>query len=308
MNAKPKITILGSYNTDLVVRTPRMPVPGETILGGPYFTGPGGKGGNQAVAAARLGGDTTLVVKIGRDYYGDQAVQNLAKEGIDTRAVIRSDTSHTGTAFIIVDQCGENMIVVASGTNMQFTPGDIDGVREAILQAGMLVLQLEIPIETVAYAASLAHAAGIPVLLNPAPAQPLKDGLLKIVDYLTPNETEIQQITGLPVRDIREASQAATALLSRGVKNVVVTLGEKGALIVSRQGDLHIPGRKVDALDTTGAGDAFNGALAVALAEGRSLPEAVAFANAAAALQVTRLGAAPAMPYRDEVEKLLAAG
>jgi len=305
---KPKITVVGSYNTDLVVRTPRMPAPGETILGGPYFTGPGGKGGNQAVAAARLGADTTLLVKIGRDYYGDGAVQNFETEGIHTQAVIRSDTSHTGTAFIIVDQGGENMIVVASGANMQFTPADVQAMREAILQADLLVLQLEIPIETVTYAASQAHAAGIPVLLNPAPAQTLEDGLLKMVDYLTPNVTELQQITGLAVREPREAAQAGAALLERGVKNVVVTLGEKGALAVTSGGHLHVPGRRVDALDTTGAGDAFNGALAVAIAEGQGLPQGITFANAAAALQVTRLGAAPAMPYRDEVERLLATG
>ena len=170
---KPKIAVVGSFNTDLTVFTPRMPAPGETILGGPYYTGPGGKGANQAVAAARLGAQVSMVVKLGQDYYGDQAQENLTQEGIDTRGVIRTADTHTGVAFIVVDQQGENMIVVASGANAQLTPADIDGVRDVITGADIVLLQLEVPMETVAYTAALAHAAGVTVLLNPAPAQPL---------------------------------------------------------------------------------------------------------------------------------------
>jgi ribokinase len=306
MQAKPRITVVGSFNTDLVVRTPRMPIGGETILGGPYFTGPGGKGANQAVAAARLGADVKMVVKVGQDYYGDLACINLSNEGIDMRGVIRSSESHTGVAFIIVDDSGENMIVVASGTNMLLFPADLDNVRDAVLQSDILVLQLEIPMESVVYAARLAHEAGIPVLLNPAPGQSLDDDFLHMVDYLTPNETEAQLITGVRVDGAQDAERAAKILLERGVRQVVVTLGAKGALLCTPEGSQHVPGRKVVPVDTTGAGDCFNGALAVALAEGKNLVSAIEFANCAAALQVTRMGTAPAMPHRDEVEKMLA--
>ncbi len=302
---KPKIAVVGSFNTDLTVFTPRMPVPGETILGGPYYTGPGGKGANQAVAAARLGAQVSMVVKLGQDYYGDQALENLIQEGIDTRGVIRTTDTHTGVAFIVVDQQGENMIVVASGANAQLTPADIDGVRDVITGADIILLQLEIPMETVAYTAALAHAAGVTVLLNPAPAQPLALDLLAHVDYLTPNESEAQLISGLPVADVAGAEAAARWLTAQGVRTPVITLGAKGALACGAEGFMHVPGRKVEVVDTTGAGDAFNGALAVALGEGKDLAAAVAFANTAAALQVTQRGTAPAMPRREAVESFL---
>lgn len=305
MITKPKVTVIGSFNTDLVVRAPHMPVKGETLLGGPYFTGPGGKGANQAVAAARLGADVTLVVRLGQDDFGDRAEENLRRESIRTDYVLRTDASHTGVAFIIVDEAGENMIVVAPGVNELLTPADVDSAREAIAQADMLLLELEAPLETVAHAVALAHELGVKVVLNPAPGQPLSAELLRRVDVLTPNETEAQIITGLPVHTLEEAQRAGEHLLAQGVGVVVITLGARGALIVAREGTQHLPGRRVQVVDTTGAGDAFNGALAVALAEGRALPDAVAFANAAAALQVTRMGTAPAMPYRSEVEALL---
>ncbi len=303
---KPKIAVVGSFNTDLTVFTPRMPIPGETILGGPYYTGPGGKGANQAVAAARLGAQVSMVVKLGQDYYGDQALENLIQEGIDTRGVIRTTDTHTGVAFIVVDQQGENMIVVASGANAQLTPADIDGVRDVITGADIVLLQLEVPMETVAYTAALAHAAGVTVLLNPAPAQPLSPDLLAHVDYLTPNESEAQLISGLPVADVVGAEAAARWLTAQGVRTPVITLGAKGALASGAAGFMHVPGRKVEVVDTTGAGDAFNGALAVALGEGKDLAAAVAFANTAAALQVTQRGTAPAMPRREAVESFLA--
>ena len=302
---KPKIAVVGSFNTDLTVFTPRMPAPGETILGGPYYTGPGGKGANQAVAAARLGAQVSMVVKLGQDYYGDQAQENLTQEGIDTRGVIRTADTHTGVAFIVVDQQGENMIVVASGANAQLTPADIDGVRDVITGADIVLLQLEVPMETVAYTAALAHAAGVTVLLNPAPAQPLSADLLAHVDYLTPNESEAQLISGLPVADVAGAEAAARWLMAQGVRRPVITLGAKGALAGGAGGFMHVPGRKVEVVDTTGAGDAFNGALAVALGEGKDLAAAVAFANTAAALQVTQRGTAPAMPRREAVEAFL---
>ncbi|MBN2390760.1 MAG: ribokinase [Anaerolineae bacterium] len=311
MTTRPKVTVVGSFNMDLLIRTPRMPVKGETILGGPFITGPGGKGANQAVAAARLDADVTMVVKLGQDAFGDQAAANLAKEGIRPGFVLRDGASHTGVAFIIVDNEGENMIVVALGTNAQLTPADIDAARGAIADADVALFQLESPLETVTYAIHVAHEAGTTVVLNPAPGQALSAELLSLVDVLTPNQTELQllveeDLTGFEnLSGLNDIESAAHKLLDRGVGTVVVTLGAEGALIVTRDAAQHVPGYKVDVVDTTGAGDAFNGALAVALAERRPLAEAVDFANAAAALQVTKVGTAPAMPYRCDVEQLL---
>jgi ribokinase len=303
MNKRPRITVVGSYNTDLVVRTPRMPIKGETIIGGPFFTGPGGKGANQAVAAARLGADVTMVVKLGADSFGDQAEENLVREGIRPDCVMRTEETPTGAALIFVDKDGENMIVVAAGANELLTPVDVDQAHQAITEADVLLVELEVPMETVERAIHLAHEAGVNVLLNPAPGQPLSPEMLRLVDVLTPNETETQIITGLPVRNPQEVEEAAQKLLAQGVGTVVVTLGAKGALIVTPDETQRVPGQPVKVVDTTGAGDAFNGALAVALAEAKELVKAVAFANTVAALQVTRLGTAPAMPYRDEVER-----
>ncbi|MFH1927364.1 MAG: ribokinase [Chloroflexota bacterium] len=305
MNRRPKVTVIGSFNTDLAARTPRMPVKGETILGGPFHMGPGGKGANQAVAAARLGAEVTMVVKIGKDVFGDLAEANLVKEGIRSDFVLRTEETHTGAALIILDADGENMIVVAGGANNLLLPEDVDMAHEAIAQADILLVQLEIPLETVERAIRLATEARVQVLLNPAPGRPLRADLLSLVDVLTPNETETQTITGLPVRDWQEVETAAQQLLGSGVGIAVITLGVQGALVVTPQGVQHVPGHQVKVVDTTGAGDAFSGALAVALAEERDIAEAVAFANAAAALNVTRVGTAPAMPYRDEVDSML---
>ncbi len=305
MADRPKVTVVGSFNTDLVSRTPRMPVPGETILGGPFHMGPGGKGANQAVAAARLGADTTMVVKLGKDTFGDLAEANLFKEGVRSDFVLRTDESHTGAALIMLDAAGENMIVVAAGANNLLTPADVKAASIAITGADVLLVQLEIPLETVAEAIRIGHRAGVSVLLNPAPGRELDAGLLSMCDVVTPNETETQIITGHPVHNVSEAEEAAKQLLAEGVRAVVVTLGDKGALVVTPGRTEHVPGHKVEVVDTTGAGDAFSGALAVALAEGMELVSAVGFANAAAALQVTKIGTAPAMPYRREVDALL---
>ncbi len=301
----PKVTIVGSFNTDLSVRTPRMPVRGETLLGGPFTTGPGGKGANQAVAAARMGARTTMLVKLGRDYFGDQAAENLIREGVNPEYILRTDETHTGVAFIIVDDEGENLIVVAGGANNQLGPEDVERVKQSITSADVMLTQLEIPLDTVQRAVEVAHAAGVRVVLNPAPGQPLSGDLLSLIDVLTPNETETQAISGMPVNNIDEAEIAARRLIERGVGAVVVTLGAKGALVVTPEETSLVAGHQVTVVDTTGAGDAFSGALVVALAEGKSLVEAAAFANAAAALQVTRPGTAPAMPHRQEVDALL---
>ncbi len=306
MSKRPKVTVVGSFNMDLLARTPRMPVKGETILGGPFYMGPGGKGANQAVAAARLGAEVHMVVKLGKDMFGDQAEANLVKEGVMHDWFLRSEESHTGVALILVDDSGENEIVVAAGVNELLRPEDVDQARGAIVGADMLLVELEVPMETVERAIRVAHEAGTKVLLNPAPGRPLSQQLLAMVDVLTPNETETQIITGMPVTDLEEAKAAARKLLAEGVKAVVITLGAQGALVVTPTRTQHVPGRQVKVVDTTGAGDAFSGALAVALAEGQELVKAVAFSCAAAALQVTRLGTAPAMPHRAEVDAFLA--
>jgi len=307
MGERPKVVVVGSYNTDLLVRTPRIPVRGETILGSDYRTGPGGKGANQAVAAARLEAEVAMVVKLGTDDLGDRAERNLRDEGVATAYVRRTGDTHTGVAFIIVDAEGENVIVVAAGANETLSTADVDAAREVIAGADVMLVQLEVPVATVSHALRLAHEAGVVTVLNPAPGQTLDAELLGSVDVLTPNETELQLITGQSVTGLAEAETAARGLLDVGVGTAVVTLGANGALIVSRDGARHVPGRRVAVVDTTGAGDAFNGALAVGLAEGRAMGDAVAFANAAAALQVTKVGTAPAMPYRVDVEALLAA-
>lgn len=306
MNHRPKVTVVGSFNTDLMVRTPRMPVKGETILGGPFLSGPGGKGANQAVAAARLGAEVTMLVKLGKDAFGDLAQANLEKEGILPKYILRSAESHTGVAFIIVDDTGENMIVVAGGTNDRMTTADVDIAREAICTADIVLMQLEVPLAVIEYTARMADEAGVKVMLNPAPGQRLPADLLKRIDYLTPNETEAELITGQKIASVEDAQLAARDLLASGVGTAVITLGSNGALVVTSEKSEHVPGQKVQVVDTTGAGDAFNGAFAVALAEGKGLAEAAAFANVAAAIQVTRLGTAPAMPFRQEVEDFLA--
>lgn len=306
MNRKPKITVIGSFMMDLMSRTPRLPVAGETVMGGPFQMGPGGKGSNQAVAAARLGAEVCMVVSLGIDHFGDVAYENLVKEGIQVDFAKRVDTVCTGAALIMVDEeKGENMIVVAPGSNNELEPSDVEKARDRILGSDYVLLQLEIPIHTVEYATELAHANNVGVVLNPAPGRSLSDDLLSRVDVLTPNETEASAITGQAVVDHRTAEKAARDLLARGCRSVVITLGATGALVVNHAGAYRLPAFEVKAVDTTGAGDAFNGALAVALAQGQSLLDAVGFASAAGAISVTRVGTAPAMPKRSEVEEFL---
>ena len=308
MHRRPKITVVGSFNTDLLARAPRMPARGETILGGPFYTGPGGKGGNQAVCAARLGADVTMICKLGLDAFGDQAAANFVAEGIRPDFILRTGETHTGAALIIVDEGGENMIVVASGANDLLSAADVDAVAGAIVAADVLLVQLEVPLETVERAVRIAHGAQVRVVLNPAPGRALSPDLLGMVDVLTPNETEAQIIAGRSVQNIEEAETAARQFLADGVQAAVITLGAQGALLVTSSEAQRVPAQAVQVVDTTGAGDAFSGALAVALAEQRGLVEAVAFANAAAALSTTKVGTAPAMPQRAEVDARLAQG
>ena len=303
---KPKITVIGSSNTDLVAKAPKLPAPGETVLGSEFIIAPGGKGANQAVAIARLGGDVTFVAKLGMDNFGDQALENFKRDGIGTDFAFRDKESPSGVALIFVDDGGENMIVAAQGANARLSPRDINEARMAIEGADMVVLQLETPLETVEHAVAIAAEEGIPVILNPAPGRELEAHLIEKIDYLTPNETETEILTGIKVTDDDTARKAGAKLLELGAGSVVVTMGKRGAMLITSEGSSLIPAVVVDAVDATAAGDAFTGGLAYALASGKGLRGAVKFANAVAALAVTKMGAQPSMPTRDELDRFLA--
>ncbi len=297
-----KVVVVGSSNTDMVVRVPRIPAPGETVLGGEFVIAAGGKGANQAVAAARLGAQVTFVARVGQDVFGERALAGFRQEGINTQYIIVDPEAASGVALIFVDAKGENSIAVASGANARLTPQDIQRAKEAIEAADVLLLQLETPLETVQQAAGIAQRAGVRVVLNPAPARPLPADVLALVDVLTPNEGEAHLLassqTAQPTT-LTNAEAAARCLIEQGVQVVVVTLGARGALIVTPDFQQLVPGFTVDVVDTTAAGDAFNGGLAVA--------EAVRFANACGALAATKLGAQPSLPTAEEVTRFLAA-
>jgi ribokinase len=288
---------------DLVVTTGRFPLPGETVLGNTIAVIPGGKGANQAVCCAKLGGRVSFVGRMGKDRFRDQLWKSMKADGVALDHSITDPDASTGIAFIIVDASGQNEIVVISGSNMRLTPRDIDAHRGVFTLRGVLLLQLEIPIRTVARAALLARKAGLRVILNPAPARTLPDALLRCADYLTPNETEAEKLTGVKVTSLRTAEQSAARLLARGVGNVIMTLGAKGSVLVTKDGMKSFPARKVRAVDTTAAGDAFNGALAYALTAGSTVEEAIPFANDVASLSVTRFGAQSSMPTLAEVRR-----
>jgi ribokinase len=300
-----KIVVIGSSNTDMIVQVSRIPRPGETILGGEFSTAAGGKGANQAVAAARAGGQVSLIARVGQDMFGQQALQGFAADQIDVEHVLRDPDAPSGVALIFVEQSGENSIAVASGANAKLSPQDIADARHVVQAADMVVMQLETPLESVAAAADMARTANVPVILNPAPAQALPDDLLRHVSVLTPNESEAELLTGIPVDETRGVEEAADALLARGPEAVLLTLGSRGVFVANSQTRELVPGFPVDPVDTTAAGDVFNGAFAVALAEKRPLLEAARFANAAAALAVTQLGAQPSAPSRERIEALL---
>jgi ribokinase len=305
---KPRILVVGSSNTDMIIKMERIPKPGETIIGGKFASAAGGKGANQAVGAARAGGAVTLVARVGQDMFGDNAIAGLIADGINVDYVVRDRTSPSGVALIFVGQNGENSIAVASGANARLTPADVRKAKSAFRKASVLLLQLETPLDTVQAAAELAAATGVRVILNPAPARPMPDKLLRRVYLLTPNETEAELLTGIAVDNLDSAAKAAGALLARGAQNVIITMGARGALVAGADLGQFIPAFKVKPVDTTAAGDIFNGALALGLAEGRSLLEAARFASAAAAISVTRMGAQSSAPTRREIEHMLAAG
>ena len=300
---KPKIVVVGSSNTDMVIKMDRIPNPGETIIGGDFILAAGGKGANQAVAAARLGGEVTFIARVGKDIFGQQAIEGFRQEGIHTDFIVTDEQHPSGVALIFVDQQGENSIGVASGANGQLSIEDVAAARAELESAKVLLLQLETPIKTVQYAARTAKEMGVKVILNPAPARTLDDELLGNVTVLTPNETEAELLTGIRLTAAASTREAAAQLKQRGVKNVIITLGAKGAIAITDDGAQQIPSKEVKAVDTTAAGDAFNGALAFALAEDKSLEEAVRFANLAGALSATRMGAQPSMPTLEELQQ-----
>lgn len=297
-----KIVVIGSSNTDLTVRTARIPQPGETVVGSDFLTNAGGKGANQAVAAARLGGDVTFIASVGDDRFGHDAVCHYAKEGIDTRFIALHQNVASGVALISVDAAAENCIVVAPGANSLLTPVDVDAAEEHIAAARITLLQLEIPMNTVLRASEIAEKHGVPIILNPAPATPLPDELLRRLNLITPNRSETELLTGRKIVDMGDAAAAVEIFRRRGVRNVIITMGAQGAFVADERDEYVIPAHHVEAVDTTAAGDVFNGALAVALAEGRRLAEAAEFAAAASAISVTRFGAQCSIPYRRELE------
>lgn len=297
-----KILVVGSSNTDMVIKTEHLPRPGETVLGGTFFMNPGGKGANQAVAIARLGGYVSFICKTGSDIFGHQSQQLFEEEGIDTSYIFSDSKNPSGVALITVDAHAENCIVVASGANAALLPSDLASAVEAIEEADLVLMQLEIPMDTVEYVAEAAYRKGKKVILNPAPAQALSPSLLRHLSIITPNEMEAEMISGIRITDENSAREAARAIVGMGVGCVIITLGAKGALIHCDGADEFIPALRVEAVDTTAAGDVFNGALTVALAEERSLAEAVRFACKASAISVTRVGAQSSAPYRIEVD------
>jgi ribokinase len=298
------ILVVGSLNADLVVRAPRFPEPGETISGEDLQIIPGGKGANQAVAAARQGISVAMTGRVGNDSFGPELIDNLKHNQVNSDHVQVDPESATGTAIIVVDASGQNSIVLSPGGNGRVAAADLERVSFADYR--LLLLQLEIPVEAVLAAARRAKESGLRVLLNPAPAGALPEELISLPDFLVPNESELSLLTGKPVSDISSAATAARKLLERGAQNVIVTLGASGALVVNKEGTQHVPSFKVDAVDTTAAGDAFIGGFASALLQDRSLEEAVRYGCACGALAATKFGAQPSLPTRAEVEKLLA--
>jgi ribokinase len=299
-----KICVVGSINYDLVVKGARIPRPGETLIGNKFITAPGGKGANQAVAAARLGGEVSMVGRVGVDAFGNELRANLKANHVNTENVWQTPGVATGVALIMVDESGQNSILVAPGSNMTLTKADIRQAEQAITSADILLLQLEVPMEVVVEAARVGHQHGVKVVLNPAPARLLPEELPQWVDIIIPNEYEAQVLTNHPGSS-SESGQLDDLLLGLGVKQVIITLGSQGARIISREKKVLKAPFQINAVDTTAAGDAFVGGFSVALAEGADIEDAVVWGNAAGALAATRMGAQPSLPTRDEVDYLI---
>lgn len=300
-----KIVVVGSSNTDMILRVSRLPKPGETVIGSAFSMAPGGKGANQAVAATRAGGEVTFIARVGDDLFGEQAIAGFLRDKINVDHVIKDRDAPSGVALICVDESGENSIAVALGANANLTPDDIEAARDVIRSADVLLTQLETPLQTIQAALSIAAEYGVKAILNPAPAQALSADVLRHVSILTPNESEAERLTGIAATGKNDASAAANALVEKGIETVIITLGAAGALASDPECPELMAGFEVRAVDTTAAGDVFNGALAVAVAEGASMRDAIVFANAAGAISVTRFGAQPSAPKRSEIDAFL---
>lgn len=296
-----KIIVIGSSNVDMVVRTSHLPAPGETILGGEFFMNQGGKGANQAVAIKRLGGNLIFMAKLGNDVLGRQSVGYFKKEGIDTRYIAFDEDSASGVALNSVDDHAENSIVVASGANMLLNEQDVDKMLEEMCEGDILLMQLEIPLQTVEYAARKAFGKGVKVVLNPAPARSLPKELFRHLYMVTPNRIEAEMLTGIKIANDADVEKVAEEICAMGVKNVIITLGSKGCLIREEGVSYRIDAFKVEPVDTTAAGDTFNGALCVGLSEGMDLKQAAVMASKASSIAVTRMGAQSSIPYREEL-------
>lgn len=296
-----KIIVIGSSNVDMVVRTSHLPAPGETILGGEFFMNQGGKGANQAVAIKRLGGNLIFMAKLGNDVLGRQSVGYFKKEGIDTRYIALDEDSASGVALISVDDHAENSIVVASGANMLLNEQDVDKMLEEMCEGDILLMQLEIPLQTVEYAARKAFGKGVKVVLNPAPARSLPKELFRHLYMVTPNRIEAEMLTGIKIANDADVEKVAEEICAMGVKNIIITLGSKGCLIREEGVSYRIDAFKVEPVDTTAAGDTFNGALCVGLSEGMDLKQAAVMASKASSIAVTRMGAQSSIPYREEL-------
>ena len=303
--SKARVLVVGSCSIDMIVQVDRIPRIGETVIGGKFNSAGGGKGANQAVTAARAGASVEFVGRVGRDDFGKNIVSGLKADGIKVARIQVDPREPSGIAFIFVGGGGENSIAVASGANLRITPRDVAAAKASFSKEAILLVQLETPLAAVAAAVSLAHRRGMHVILNPAPARALPDALLRKVDIITPNEHEAESLTGIKVDGAPAAQAAAKRLHEKGVGTVIITLGSRGAFVSAGGVGALMPAFKAKAVDTTAAGDVFNGALAVALAEGRPLPDAVRFGQAAASISVTRLGAQPSAPTRAEIDRLL---
>jgi ribokinase len=295
------ITVVGSANTEMIFASKTIPARGQTVMGSSFMMSPGGRGSNQAVTAARAGADVTFIGRLGEDIFGDLALKFLQQNGINTSFVIRDKSLSSGVSSIVQDENGESSVTVSSGANMNLSPEDIQVARSALTQTDILLLQLEIPIETVRYAANIARSSGIKVILDPAPALPVSDELLKSVSILTPDASEAERLTGITITDERSAELAGRILLERGLNRVIITLRSKGAMVIDNGGAEHVPGFKVGTVNNMVMNDVFNGALAVGLAEEKNFYEAVLFANAAAAISSSLKGGQSSIPHRNEI-------
>jgi ribokinase len=301
-----KIIVVGSSNTDMVIKSKRIPVPGETILGGDFLMNPGGKGANQAVAAARLGGDVTFIARTGNDMFGKRAVELYKKEGINTKFITTDEKEPSGVALILVDEKGENCISVSKSANEKLTQKEVEVAKDLFEKGDIVLMQLETPLETIEYTAQMANEKGLKVILNPAPARELPASLLKNVYMVIPNETEAEILSGVKVTDLDSAKKAADVISAKGVDIVLITIGKRGAFVKEGNNYEVVPTYKTVPVDTTAAGDTFCGALCVALSEGKSIKDAVKFANRSASISVTHMGAQSSVPYRKEIDEIIA--